>query len=468
MKRPNILLIYTDQLRWDALGVNGNREVKTPHLDALAAEGVNFDRHFVQSPLCMPSRVSFLSGQYPATLGITQMGVPVPEELQILPHYLKPAGYTTANIGKLHFLPHANRDHRLLHPAYGFDQLEISDEPGVYEDAYRAWVRKKDPTQLAHLSVGLPPATHTWYETMGVSDDVQHPNSEPRRDFDGPVPFPGDDGFTHSAFVAEQTQQFLRQQGERPFLCVAGFYSPHAPWRVPQRFLNLYDPETFELPSYPDELQPQRDEVGFSDKKLRGARHGYYAMISEVDHYIRQILETLEAQGLAEHTLVVFTSDHGEWLGDHLKYGKGYPGDDAVSRVPLIIRWSGVNAPGRTVPETIEAVDVLPTLLEAAGLQIPPQLQGQSLLPALQDRPFEGKGSALMEHHGWKNLRTEGHRYLIHADGNENLWDLQNDHHEYHDVATQPDYQAILAKHRKLMLGRLLKLERPLARTWPY
>ncbi len=134
MKRPNILLIYTDQLRWDALGVNGNREVKTPHLDALAAEGVNFDRHFVQSPLCMPSRVSFLSGQYPATLGITQMGVPVPEELQILPHYLKPAGYKTANIGKLHFLPHANRDHRDLHPSYGFDQLEISDEPGVYED----------------------------------------------------------------------------------------------------------------------------------------------------------------------------------------------------------------------------------------------------------------------------------------------------------------------------------------------
>ncbi len=237
---------------------------------------------------------------------------------------------------------------------------------------------------------------------------------------------------------------------------------------VPQRFLDLYEPATFELPSYPNELQAQRYEVGFSAKKLCGARHGYYAMISEVDHYVGRILEMLEAQGLADNTLVIFTSDHGEWLGEHLKYGKGYPGDDAVSRVPLIIRWSGVNAPGRTVPETIEAVDVLPTLLEAAGLQIPPQLQGQSLLPALQDRPFEGKGSALMEHHGWKNLRTEGYRYLIHADGSENLWDLQNDPHEYHDVAAQPDYQAILAEHRKLMLGRLLRLERPLARIWPY
>ena len=109
MKRPNILLLYCDQLRWDALGVNGNKDVKTPNLDKLAADGVNFTRHFVQHPLCMPSRVSFLSGQYPSTLGITRMGVPVPEDLDILPHYLEPAGYVTANIGKLHFLPHANR-----------------------------------------------------------------------------------------------------------------------------------------------------------------------------------------------------------------------------------------------------------------------------------------------------------------------------------------------------------------------
>lgn len=401
------------------------------------------------------------------------MGVPVPEDINVLPHYLKAVGYKTANIGKLHFLPHANRDHRLPHPAYGFDYLEISDEPGIYEDAYRAWVRAKDASQLEHLSVGLPPARQTYLDVMGLGDGITHPQQGPlsgsRDDFSGPIPFTGDEGFTHSAFVREQTCAFLEKQGEQPFLCVASFYSPHAPWVVPQRYLDLYDPETFGLPNYPDELQAQRDKVGYSDKKLRGAHHGYYAMISEVDHYVGQILETLEAQGLAENTLVVFTSDHGEWLGEHLKYGKGYPGDDAVSRVPLIVRWpEGVKNAGRTVPEIIEAVDVLPTLLEAAGLQVPPQLQGQSLLPALQNRTFEGKGSALIEHLGWKNLRTEGYRYLVHADGSENLWDLQNDPHEYHDVAAQPDYQAVLAEHRKFMLGRLLRLERPLARTWPY
>ena len=143
MKRPNILILYTDQQRWDALGVNGNPDIQTPNLDRLAQEGVNFDHHFVQNPVCMPSRISFLTGQYPSTLGITHMGVPVPEHTVTLPRLLRNYGYTSANIGKLHFLPHANRDHREIHPAYGFDHLEISDEPGCYEDAYRAWVRRR-------------------------------------------------------------------------------------------------------------------------------------------------------------------------------------------------------------------------------------------------------------------------------------------------------------------------------------
>ena len=473
MKRPNILLVYTDQLRWDALGANGNTEVKTPNLDRLADEGVTFERHFVQNPVCMPSRVSFLSGQYPSTLGISHMGVPVPEEVQLLPHYLKMAGYKTANIGKLHFLPHANRDHREPHPAYGFDHLEISDEPGVYEDAYRAWVERKDASQLEHLSVGLPPARETYLEVMGLKDDVTHPQTGPlsgsRSDFSGPVPFPGDEAFTHSAFVGEQTCSFLDQQGNQPFLCVASFYAPHAPWVAPQRFLDLYDPETFELPNYPIELQAQRAEAGCSDEQLRRARHGYYAMISEVDHYVGQMLETLQAQGLAENTLVVFTADHGEWLGEQLKYGKGYPGDDAVSRVPLIVRYpETVAKPGRTVQTIVEAVDVVPTLLSAVGLQIPPQLQGVSLLPALQNLPFEGRGSALTEHHGWKTLRTDRYRYLVHADGSEKLWDLQDDPHEYRDVAAAPEYQEVLAEQRRLLLARLLTTERPLARSWVY
>ena len=141
MRRPNILILYTDQQRWDGVQANGNPDIITPHLDNLAMQSSNFDHCFVQNPVCMPSRISFLTGQYPSTLGITHMGVPVPPETLTLPRMLAAFGYISANIGKLHFLAHANRDHRKIHPRYGFDHLEVSDEPGSYEDTYRAWVK---------------------------------------------------------------------------------------------------------------------------------------------------------------------------------------------------------------------------------------------------------------------------------------------------------------------------------------
>jgi arylsulfatase A-like enzyme len=470
MLRPNILIIYTDQQRWDALGVNGNLDIQTPNLDRLAGQGANFDHFFVQNPVCMPSRVSFLTGQYPSTLGITHMGVPVPPETLTLPRMLRPYGYRSANIGKLHFLPHANRDHRVPYPDYGFDHLEIADEPGVYEDAYRAWVRRVASDQLDYLSVGLPPTTSVWYKTMGVQDTVKHPTTRGRFDFKGAIPFPGDESVTHSAFVAEQTIEFLGQQRpEQPFLCIAGFYSPHSPWVVPQRYLDMYDPTTFSLPTYPPEVEAQRSDDHFPEAQLRSARHGYYAMVTEVDHHVGRILDQLDQQGLADNTIVLFTSDHGEWLGEHLRYGKGYPGADVVSRVPLIVRWpTGLVAPGRTVSDIVEAVDVMPTLLELVGIQILPHLQGHSFSPALISEAFQGRGSALMEHAGWKTLRTEGYRYLIHTDGRECLWELKRDPGEYHDISADPAYATILAEHRRLLLQRLLELERPLPRTWTY
>jgi len=470
MRRPNILILYTDQQRWDALGVNGNPDIQTPHLDRLAQEGLNFDHYFVQNPVCMPSRASFLTGQYPSTLGITHMGVPVPPETITLPRLLRPYGYRTANIGKLHFLPHANRDHRRPHPDYGFDHLEIADEPGVYEDAYRAWVRRIAPDQLDYLSVGLPPATAVWYETMEIEDRVKHPSRGGRFDFKGAIPFPGRPEVTHTAFVAEQTIEFLKQQqAGQPFLCIAGFYSPHAPWVAPQKYLDRYDPARLALPDYPAEINAQRSEDYFSDTQLRSARHGYYAMISEVDEHVGHILAQLDRQGLAEDTIVIFTSDHGEWLGEHLRYGKSYPGADAVSRVPFIIRWPAARmAAGQTIRQIIEAVDVVPTLLEGVGIQPPPHLQGCSFFPALSGEPFSGRGAALMEHTGWKTLRTPQYRYLIQADGEEKLWDIQQDPGEYHDVAAEPAYAAVLAEQRRLLLQRLIDMERPLARIWPY
>ena len=471
MRRPNILILYTDQQRWDTLGTNGNREILTPNLDALAKSGVNFSHHFVQNPVCMPSRISMLSGRYPSSLGITHMGVPVPQETMTLPRLLKRYGYRSANIGKLHFLPHANRDHRLPHPDYGFDHLEIADEPGVYEDAYRAWARQRAPEQMDSISAGIPPATRTWYRTMGIDDAVAHRGDpEGRFDFDGGIPFAADDGLTHSAFVAEQTIEYIRQQGSQPFLCIAGFYSPHAPWMAPQKYLDLYDPEDLSVPEFPPKIEGQRQrkpDQRFSDAHLRRAKQGYYAMISEVDDYVGRILGALDAEGLRDNTIVVFTSDHGEWLGTHLKFGKGYPADDAVSRVPFIVSAPNGES-GQNVDEIVEAVDIVPTLLSLAGIQAPPTLQGVSLADVVMRGAEVPKQAALTEGDGWKCLRNRDYRYLIHSDGRECLWHIRTDPGEYADVVNDPAHQPALARCRRQLLERLLQMERPLSRTWTY
>ncbi|MCY3906765.1 MAG: sulfatase-like hydrolase/transferase [Anaerolineaceae bacterium] len=468
MERPNVLILYTDQQRHDALGVNGNADIQTPVLDRLAREGVNFDHCFVQNPVCMPSRASFLSGRYPSSLGITHMGVPLPEDVVTLPHLLKPYGYRSANIGKLHFLPHANRDHRVPHPRYGFDHLEIADEPGTYEDAYRAWVASIAPEQLDGLSAGLPPGADVWYRALGLEDSVPHPHKWARQDYRGTTSFPAADDVTHTAFVAERTINFLQQE-HGPFLCIAGFYSPHPPWIVPQRWLDLYDRQSLALPGFPPEVEARREAAGCTDDLLRSARHGYYAMVSEVDWHVGRLLQALEDRGLADNTIVILTSDHGEWLGEHLRWGKGYPGADAVSRVPLLVRWpAGKLHSGHRVSEVVEALDVLPSLLEMAGIQVPPHLQGSSLLPLLHGAQDDSQGSAMMEANGWKTLRTADFRYLVHDDGRESLRDLRADPREYHDVSGDRRYGEALSEHRHLLLQRLLSMERPLPRTWIY
>ena len=190
-------------------------------------------------------------------------------------------------------------------------------------------------------------------------------------------------------------------------------------------------------------------------------------MVSEVDDYVGRILESLEARGQRDNTIIVFTSDHGEWLGDHLRYGKGYPADDSVSRVPLII-----SAPGGRQAEShqgiVEAVDIVPTLLELAGIQIPPIMQGESLAGIVEGDGRRRNEVALTEGAGWKCLRTAQYRYLVHVDGWENLWDLHNDPGEYHDVASNSEYAGALADCRKTLVLRLLEIERPLPRSWTY
>lgn len=466
MRRPNILILHTDQQRWDALGANGNPYIRTPNLDHLAARGTNFKQHFVQNPVCMPSRISMMTGQYPSTLGLQHMAVPVPEETLTVQRMFGRYGYHTGLIGKLHYLPHACRDHRELHPEYGFDHLELSDEPGCYEDAYFHWVKRQAPDQVDLISPGLPPVTERWYTTVGFKDGVKHPEERfPKR----AVAFRGAEHLTHTAFVGEQTVEYIRQHAHESFFCFAGFYSPHSPFTAPQRYLDFYDPASLPVPRFPETLDVRRGPGGFSDEEIRSCTQGYYAMITEVDHYIGEILTCLEQTGIADDTVIVFTSDHGEWLGEHLRYGKGYPAPDCISRVPLIVydprqgRWHG-----KTVSEIVESIDIVPTLLASAGIPIPGHLQGTNLLGEVDGMTPESEQIAITEMTGWKAARVPGFRYIMRNNGEELLFDLGSDPGEYNNVAGEPGYAEVLSCLRARLLRHLIASERPRPRTWAY
>jgi len=459
---PNVLFLHTDQQRYSALGCAGNDAIQTPHLDRLADEGLRFSRAFVQSPVCMPSRESYLTGRYPSELGIFRNGSPLPEDVRTLPEYLNSRGYDTANLGKLHFLPHAARDHTQPHPSYGFDHLEISDEPGCYPDAYRAWVARQEPDALDDVSVGLPPAAKR-QQPASVKRGIEHPQHRFPKE---PVPFPADDDLTHTAFVARRTIDYLERHRDDRFLCVSGFYSPHSPWVAPRRFIEMYDPGELPVPELPDELERQRADLSadapedptFSEAERRGAYRGYYAMVSEVDHWVGQILDTLSELGIREETLIVFTSDHGEDLGDHCSYGKGFPARDNVSRVPLVVAGPGVEG-GRVVDGLVELVDLVPTLIDLTGGPVPSDLQGNTLAPALAGEAVPERDAAVTESHDGKVLRTDQYRYTISTDGEERLYDLAEDPMEYDDVSDDPEYNEAITDCRRRLLQRLSTID---------
>lgn len=457
--RPNVLIMHTDQQRHDTINAAGNVAMHTPNLDRLAERGALLERFYVQNPVCMPSRASMLSGRYPTATSVTCNGIEMPQEIRCIQHMLGDSGYVTGVIGKLHFLPHQARDHRVAHPAYGFDQLQISDEPGCYRDAYREWVRRQDPSQLDAVNCGLPPARARWEQMMGWDGTVSPP--EPREGF-VPKVFEGDDELTNACFVADRTMHFLRERGERPFFLFAGFYHPHSPLIPPQCCLDLYD----DLDAIPAPVRAEHESLapqaeGMSERDFLEARRHYYAMVSDVDRNVGRILDELERLGLAEDTIVVFTSDHGDYMGDHGKFGKGMPGHECIMHVPCIISYPDCIEPGTRVEGMVEAVDLTPTLLDYAGVVREPQLQGRTMRPLLEGDGDAARDSVYAEFSSpgrpaWAHVRTREWMYSANTAGAELLFDLREDPNELTNLAGDASAADALARMRRLALTRSL------------
>ncbi|MBN1400627.1 MAG: sulfatase-like hydrolase/transferase [Anaerolineae bacterium] len=448
-----MILLYTDQQRWDTIGAAGNPHIHTPNLDRLAAQGALFESAFCNSPVCMPSRHSLLSGRYPSALGSTCNGIEMREDVLTLPRVLKPYGYHVANIGKLHFKNHSNRDHRQAHPDYGFDTLILSDEPGCYDDAYIKWVAAHDPSQVWNCRCATPPA----WEGPPV-------NKHPRNTHE-PYLFEGPEELTHSAFVAEESVEFVRRHREESFFLIAGFYAPHAPLNPPRRFVELYDPASLPLPH----MAPGENTLGLSQTEWQTVKAHYYALISHVDNQVGRILRALDEAGLEEDTLVIFTSDHGEHLGDHGRVQKGPPGLDSCAHVPLIMRYPHGIAGGERHAELVEQVDLAPTVLDWCGVQTPPEMQGRSLQPLLRGSAYVARPSVYIEHRypfreSWKTVRTAALKYCAgrefgRREVQELLFDLARDPHELSNVAPDPAYAGELDVMRAELVRRSFDVE---------
>ncbi|PCC37895.1 hypothetical protein CIK66_17005 [Brachybacterium alimentarium] len=430
---PNILLISTDQQRYDMVAAAGNSAVSTPNLDRLAAQGALFENCYVQNPVCSPSRASLMTSTYVSTHGLYENGVDIDPETRVFSKDLADAGYDCGLVGKFHLSScFAGRTEPRLDDGFRVFRWAHDPYPGSSENAYHRWLRATRP-ELYERAL----------EDRGLFDSM-----------------PTEVHYSH--WIAEETISFLRtdRRRDQPFFFVSNFFDPHHGFGAPEEYIRRYDDVELppvntrngELDDKPEiqRLTSQRRGGGMpsyvehTELELHEVRTAYYAMVSLVDDEVGRILDALDEEGLSENTIVVFTSDHGELLGDHQLLRKGPFMYDCSVRVPLIVRWPGVVEEGTRRTELVQWVDLAPTFLDAAGVDRPPQMQGESLMPLLRGEEIDWRDWALcqfrssgdpanpgahltmLRHDRWKLVAHHGLPSTTRARSGE-LYDLESD-----------------------------------------
>ena len=447
MTAPNILWICTDQQRFDSLGCAGQGAVETPHLDALAASGARFTHAYCQSPVCTPSRASFLTGRYPRTTRCRQNGQAIPADERVVVRLLKDAlGHSAGLSGKLHLSP-ANPSacpttERRIDDGYDVFQWSHHPDPDWPTNAYIQWLKGRG------VAYETPPLEGSRYVCEGMPE-----------------------AYHQTTWCAQMAMEFIEASAsfERPWIYTVNTFDPHHPFDPPREYLarHLERLSEIPLPSYHEgelltkprfqrldhegayhnpELYPFT-AMGEADHRL--IRAAYWAMIELIDAQVGRILEALEATGQRERTLVVFMSDHGELLGDHGLYLKGPYFYEPAIRVPLIVSWPGVVQPA-VVDDLVELVDVAPTLMEASGLPVPERMQGRSLWPRLLGRGGAGREDVYCAYYNampWHKepmahatmVRMREHKLVVfHGLGEGELYDLRADPAETWNLWSEP------------------------------
>jgi arylsulfatase A-like enzyme len=414
---PNILFILADQWRYEACGFAGNPDVKTPNLDRLQREGIQFVNAVSGLPVCSPMRASFLTGQRPLTHGVFLNDVPLNPEAVTIAKVLKAAGYDTGIIGKWHvngdgrsaFIPRERRQ--------GFDYWRVLE------------------------------CTHDYNHSAYYGDDPE------KRYWDG-----------YDAIAqTRDAQQYLRDhaQGQKPFFLFLAWGPPHDPYlTAPAKCRALYEPEKLTL----------RPNVPAAERaKACQCLAGYYAHCTALDECVGELRRTLQECGLEEHTLVVFTSDHGDMLGSQGAYNKQRPWDESI-RVPLLMRWpTGLGLKARRLDAPINSEDLMPTLLGLCGVAIPKTVEGLDYSGYVRGGKNPGDGATVilcaspfgqwLRREGgreYRGVRTTRYTYVRDLSGPWLLYDDEKDPFQMHNLANQTKY-ARLQSRLDTLLARKLK-----------
>ena len=440
----NIVFLFSDEHAGAVMGNSGHPIVRTPHLDRLAEQSYTFDNTYCNYPICTPSRLSMLTGRYPHQIEAWDLGVIPDRQYPTWGDYLTEAGYETVLCGRTHF----NGTNRL----HGFSHRLLDDLP--------RWCSRN----------GRPPRR----------------TPEARRGSNSHVTECGPGDHEHTRYdrnVTDLAVEFLREKAaspdDTPFLLYCGFMHPHFPLIAPPEFFSQYDPDALELPeTWNEPLESQhpiiqhhrwawQNDIPPPEAVVRCALACYYALVSSLDAQVGRILEAIDTSPLRENTLVIYTSDHGEMAGHHGIWQKQCFYEPAV-RVPLMLRLpSGEN--GR-VAQNVSLIDVLPTLLEVAGLETPSELPGDSLLGIAEHQADETSRTILSEYHhmGMRNagfMLKRGDYKLCHYVGSEpQLFNVAVDPLENDDVASKPEYTAIRSE-MEVTLRKILDPEREDARA---
>lgn len=431
--RPNILMIFSDEHHWGYSGFNGHQIVRTPNLDRLARRGVNFTNAYCNSPLCSPSRQSFMAGQYPHKIGAWNNCCAMPENTVTWAHALGLAGYETLLCGKMHF----NGYQKL----YGFDRRPVLEGNTDGQEFFSYGVR----------------TSHDWTRPLPYRCGNKSPIAGAGVDTPNRQLI-----FRQDRKIVDGTIRELLERGRaprgRPWALCCGTILPHPPFLARQDLFDSYAGKV-DLP-----VNWRGENLGEVDRAMRTfyrmdagahteaeilrARQAYYALITEFDEYVGRILDALERSGHAENTIVLYFSDHGEMAGEHGMIAKCSL-REASARIPLIVSQPGRYPEGVKVDTPVSLVDLYPTFLDMAGGSLPSllaaDLDGHSLVPLLEGRPADFQGQGVFcefEGEGWNHprafLRDGNLKYVFNHTAPHELYDLEADPQELRNLAGTP------------------------------